>query len=317
MDVDNPKLGLHTVSTHNTGLNSTQRFTVLPNSGSIVMRGGTAENIPWALHQYKLEGGRLQKLRQVKQPCEHRYNMDILGVLVEGEELLAVACKGCGNIKLVNMETEEHHIAYSSKNGPYTLCLGEEGRIWVCCYNDNTVRELNCTTKIFTETGRTVSTTGSCYYMLCLPAPHKALVLSHTDWLEAVSCETGQQLWRLQGEVDGSKLDPKGLTQHELLLVADKTNSRILVLNPATGSLLQTFPSPGPAPWSFGWSRGRLLLRHETLENEKVWWISHLQLVAEHQSKSLKLSYLWLMCLVCGHFFGETPFFVSFGLGGI
>ncbi len=79
----------------------------------------------------------------MKLPCEHRPS-DMLGVMVEGQELLAVACRECRDINLMNLETGETHVAYSSENGPFTLCHGEAGRMWVYCRGHYTVRELNC-----------------------------------------------------------------------------------------------------------------------------------------------------------------------------
>ncbi len=288
------QLELCTISTHDTGLWEALRFTALPESGSIVMQGLTARDAPEALHQYRLEGGRLQKLRPVNMPCEHKYSCDILGVMVEGQELLAVACRWCGDIKLMNLEIGETHIAYSSEKEPFTLCHGEVGRIWVYCEGDDTVRELNCSSKTFTKTGRTVNTTDRCWYMHQLPTPHRALVLSHDDWLEAVSCETGQQLWRLEGKVDGERIDPRGVTVHpelQLLLVADWHNNRILVLDPETGSPLQTFHSPEPHPWHFCWSRVQLLLLHDAGGKEHI---SHLRLFDPQKGECL----IWFFFLM-------------------
>ncbi len=276
-------LELRTVSTYPTGLRA-RGFTALPESSSIVVSGQSAEHAPWALYQYKLEGGRLQQLRQVKWPCEHVFSDGILGVIVEGQELLAVACKSCGDIKLTNLETGETHVAYSSEKKPYKLCHGEAGRMWVHCRGDPTLRELSCNSKTFTETGRTVNTVGDFFDICYLPAPHRALVLSHGYWMEAISCETGQQLWRLEGDFDGKKIAPWGLTLHpelRLLLVADPRNNRILVLDPETRwSPLQTFPSPDP--WRFCWSRGRLLMWHPSHGRQPV---SYLQLVDPKKGK--------------------------------
>ncbi len=257
-----PRLELRTVSTHDTGRLYPWRFTALPESGSIVVEGLSAEYDPRNMHQYRLEGGRLQKLRGVKWPCEHVPD-DILGVMVEGQELLAVTCSNCEDIKLMNLETGETHVAYSSEKKLYRLCHGEAGRMWFFCWIDHTVRELNCSSKTFTETGRTVNTTDFCYYMCYLPAPHRALVITHRGWMEAVSCETGQLLWRLN-EVDGKDInfgrmifDP----QFALLIMVDRV--RLLLQNPSSGELLRSFFPPTHSAQIRNdvlWLRGQLLL---------------------------------------------------------
>ncbi len=270
------------ILTVNTGLKweHETRMTVLPDSGSVVLFGSIAKKSAqqdiYGLHQYRLEGGRLQKLRHVELPCEHEPKK-LLGVKVEEQELLAVACKHCGDIKLMNLETGETHVAYKSEKMPDTLCHGDAGRIWIYC-RDNTVTELNCTSKTFTVTRKTFDTSAEYHFMCYLPAPHRALIYSTSNWVEAVSAETGQQLWKLQGQVDGKTIQPAGMTldaEHQLLLTADSHGSRILVLDPETGSPLESFPMPHPQVYFKGyvgqlgsfdlcWSQGRLLLLHNS-----------------------------------------------------
>ncbi len=220
---------------------------MLPESGSIMVLGQTREDDPLALYQYRLDGGRLQKLRQVKLPCIHVFSPDILGVIVEGQELLAVACIDCGDIKLMNLETRETHVAYRSEMGPDTLCHGQAGRMWLTYRSDVLkVTELDCSSKTFTETGRTVKRIDWCRSLCYLPAPLKSLVLCYDGWMEAVSCETGQQLWWVGGEVEGKLvffIRVTFLPVHKLLVVMDITHDRVLVLDPGTGTLLQKFGS--------------------------------------------------------------------------
>ncbi len=196
--------------------------------------------------------------------------------MVKGQELVAVVCERCGDIRVMNLETGENHIAYISKKGPHRLCHGEVGRMWVVCRRDDTVRELNCSSKTFTETGRTVNTTLHCDNMCYLPTPHRALILSHYHkWIEAVSCETGQQLWSVAGLSGAVTFHP----QHQLLLVARTDTHQILALDPKTGSTAHTFYSY--LPRHFCWSRGRLLVLHTART-----YISHLQLIDEEKGES-------------------------------
>ncbi len=251
---------LHMVCSHDTGLWCAERFTVLLGSGSILVRGRRRYQDSLALYQYKLQGGRLEEMQQVDWPCQHE-PIDILDVIVEGKELLAVACEHCRDITLMNLETGETHVAYCSEKKPYTICHGEPGKIWVCCRGESSLRELNCSSKAFTETGNNITTTHHYYFMCYLPAPHRALVLSCGQSMEAVSADTGQQLWKLDGEVDGRKSSPWGVTfhaEHQLLLMAIGHN-RILVLDPWSGQILQSLLLPDD-PRTFTWLGNQLLL---------------------------------------------------------
>ncbi len=280
------ELEVRTVSTHSLDLKLTSwRITTLPESGSIVVLG--QEFTPHAtteVFQYKLEGGRLQKLSQMR-PCRHVPD-DILGVMVEGQELLAVACGECENIALVNLETREVTEALFMEK-THRLCHGEEDRIWVYCRTDNhTVRELNCSSKRFTETGRTVSTAHHCSDMCYLPHPHRALVLSQNKLMEAVSCETRQQLWTLDRGFYAVLIRVTFHSDLQLLVVVEYRSSRqdgILVVDPRTGEPLHTFPYHSPR--GICWSHGRLLL-HRARSSLASHWISHLELLDSHTGGS-------------------------------
>ncbi len=244
------------------------RFATLEQSNTILVLGAK-NNAPWALHQYRLEGGKLQKIRHIKLPCAHEYDIRMLGVVIKGQELLSVVCSECGDIKLLNLETGETHVAYRSEKVPHRLCLGEADCLWIWCWKDFTFREITCNSETFSETGRFFTRTprGLCSCMCFLPAPHRILAFKYRDWLEAVSCETGQQLWKLDGKVDDKKIDPHDIffhPAHHVLLVPE--NERILVLNPQTGHIQQVLPAS--YPHSFCWLGDRLLLLHGYYQRE-------------------------------------------------
>ncbi len=277
------RLELRTVTSHRTGLQATWGFKVMPESGSIVVWGQRTEDDPWTLCQFRLEGGKFQKVRQVEWPCEHMYHLDdsqLETLMVEGQELVIILCGHCRDIKLVHMETGDTEVACQIQEMSHAVCPGEVGRVWVC-ERDAKVRELDCSSKTFTETGRFVDLSNALlpWHLSYLPVPSGALILSHPDFIEAVSCETGEQLWELNGE----SVQPRGATfdpVHQLLLVADCYDDTILVLDPVAGSLLQTLPSPRSAPMEVVWNRGQLMtlhLQHGDFLSE----ISSVQLVDE------------------------------------
>ena len=92
---------------------------------------------------------------------------------------------------------------------------------------------------------------GKTYYSMCyIPSPYKLLVFSlwRDSLIISVSAETGEKVWEVTGEVDGKMCEPHGLLfspQHQVLLVADGKNCRVLVLHPRDGSHLQTIHFSG------------------------------------------------------------------------
>ncbi len=234
----------------NTGLYRTGAFTVLPTSGSIVVQGQASWTTPNALHHFRTVGTRLEKLRQCSMPCTHffasDYFMDLLGVTVQQEEMLAMLCQHCKDIKLMNMETGEVFVSYKrEQKKPHRMCHGEEGRMWVSCMKDNSVEELNCTSEALIGTGIIVNTIETFNSMAFLPLV-SALVLSHHRWVEVVSCDTGHQLWKLDN-IAGETISPREvafLPRLSSLIMADPQHDQLVTLNPGTGEPLQCLSLP-------------------------------------------------------------------------
>ncbi len=253
------QLKLEMIASHDTGKGFYRcSMVVLASSGDVVLSHDED------LVRYSLTENRFQRKPQLQQTCSH-YGKYVLSVMVEGQELLAVSCGKCGYIKLVNMETGESSVAYQSQQGPRQMCEGDPGKLWVYLYKDHLVKELSCTNKVFSETGVAVpvESCSMCY----LPAPHNALVVSpdeHRKPVKAFSRE-GELLWETLQQFDGKDIIPYGITfssTHQLLLLADWGNSRILVLSPRDGSILKSFTLPEEVrhPRLMGWFGDQLIL---------------------------------------------------------
>ena len=253
-------LKLRLRSTHDLELYLWQCLTVLPSSGDLVVLGQAAEEEPWALYLYRLKNGCLER-RSVQQPCRHLLDK-ILGLNVQGQEVIVVACYDCWDIKLVDPKTGKATVAYkNSQHRPDHLCCKEQGRLWVF---SNTapprVIELNCDKRPFTETGKAFKVQWLPLEFQYFPHPCNALVFSGLDgavW--AQSAETGEVLWKVSGKtIAGWKIKPQGMLAIPLLqvmLCADYFNNRILILDPVKGSILQTIQSPEEVgkPWNLCW----------------------------------------------------------------
>ncbi len=241
-------------------------FTVLPSSGDLVVLGQAAPDEAYALHIYRLSGGHLQRRRLVISPCQHPPNA-ILGLIVQTQELIVVACEDCKDIKLIHPQTGKATIAYENRhNPPDYLCQGEPGRLWVYSGNDHQLIELNYEKKIFTETGKRFTAVVRVRWLQYLHGFREALLHAGEHYgVYAQSTQDGSMLWRLEGQVDGRKIDPYRLLltpDHQAVLCADPSNNRILVLNPADGSVLQIIQLPDEVgyPYDLNWCRDQLVL---------------------------------------------------------
>ncbi len=234
---------------------------VLPSSGDIMLQGQETSSSPLALHIFRLSDGGLQR-RSVKNPCQDGLD-DILGLMVEGQEMIAAACRYCRDVKLVDPQTRATARAYHNPQfPPYHLCLAELGKLWVSSYSEPyQAIKLNCEMRTFTqEEGGVIQLDTRPVYLCYLPGSPAALVCSGGFKVRAVSCRDGSNLWNVDGKVAGCNFNPLGLSVHSgVILVADYNNHRIVVLSPA-GSVLQSIHLPKQVqnPKALCWSKDQL-----------------------------------------------------------
>ena len=217
-------------------------------SGIVVLRGKTSEQTPAAIHLYNPSTG-FTKLPEVKGLCEHDLQY-LLPVTMNNKELLAVSCPLCRMIRLLDVENEDVTVAFhDSRFYPGWMSHGEGDVMYVvhAVKGAKLVLELNTAQVPFTGPVRTIQSRMETYFGMCyIPSPHRLIVLSDNapgNTIRAVSAETGEKVWQVKGEVDGVQCEPNGMLfspQHQVLLVADGVNSRVLVLHPGDGSHLQT-----------------------------------------------------------------------------
>ena len=239
---------LKLLSTHDTGLPfwTWTKFTVM-SSGQVVVLGKTSEETPPAFHIFSLTSVGWKKLREVKCLCDHD-GVKIIPVTVNNKEQLAVSCLSCETIRLYNLDTLKVTTAFHNpKYYPSGMCHGENGKLYVVHSVNGgiPVLELGCSGETFSGPSKIVQSGMEMYYSMCyIPAPHRLIVFSDkTGTIRAVSAETGEKVWEVKGEVDGVECEPNDMlfsSQHQVLLVADGGNCRLLVLHPGDGSHLQT-----------------------------------------------------------------------------
>ncbi len=215
---------------------------------------------------------KLQRVEQFDASCDHfaegRSWLDFPGVCpveVAGRRYVAAACFWCHQVELTELTTGAMSRAYltGSDDGdfrPLDLCLGEPGKLWMVRLQmrdrgtldgEFDVVELDCTDIHFTPTGRgfPIPELKSCNSFCYFPPPYNSFVFSDSgpNRLLSVDAESGEKLWEFSGRVEGAHISCWGVTffpEHQVVLLADRTNFRLLVLEPSSGCPLQTLPLP-------------------------------------------------------------------------
>ena len=254
-------------------------------SGIVVLWGKTSEQTPAALHLYQNTSTGFTKLPEVKGLCEHDYPK-LLPVTINNKELLAVSCWDCEMIRLLDVETRDVTVAFhDSRFRPTRMSHGEGDVMYVVHGVKGAVQvlELHTAQVPFTGPVRTIQSGMERYYSMCyIPSPHRLIVLSlnkEPTLILAVSAETEEKVWEVKGEVDGVECEPHGMLfspQHQVLLVADGVNNRVLVLHPGDGSHLQTIQLDREMDviWELCLHQNKLVVHHHDGRKHKVSYFS-------------------------------------------
>ena len=240
-------MSLQHISTHQTGLVfwGWTRFTLLPETGQVVIWGKTVEADSPALHIYNGSSDSWQKERTETVFCEHLRGM-FLPVSVQQQQLLAVSCQKCHMIRLYNIKTREITTAFhNSSYYPACMCQGEADQIYVVhkVKGPVPILQLNCSQPQFTLE-KTIQSGMETWYDICYIPSHRQIAISsvHLGVVRAVSCDTEENAWEIQGEIQSAQCLPHRMVYspgHQALLVADGGNHRVLVVNPGIGSVIQ------------------------------------------------------------------------------
>ena len=226
-------------------------ITAIELKNQVVIHGRRTESDPRSLYTYQLDG--MVEETQVAALCQHgTFIYGLITVVRNGKELVAVLCKYCKDIKLVDMETKEVTPVFKSPVGSLIYMYpGPDGGLFVVVKTGN-ILQLNSSfsvTKTFDFSSFFNESflywwfshfTPVCY----LPAPHNTLVVNNTSELRAVSLQDGRQVWWSQ-KCEGFK--PHCLLflpQQDVLLVSAWFKPEVHVLNPSDGSTLQTIEIP-------------------------------------------------------------------------
>ena len=233
-------------------------ITAIESKNQVVFCGRRTLSDPWYLctFQKNLDG---KVETRMKAPCQHEFPLgyyELITVVQNGKELVAVFCYLCRYIKLFDMETEQVTPVFQlNPDSPLDMCSGPNGGLFVT-YRTGNIQQLDssfCVTNTFnvgewspigTRNYRGVNYNVRPHSLLCyLPAPHNTLVVNNKSELRSVSLQDGRQVWRQEcdGFVSNCLLF---LPQQDILLVSARYKPKVRVLNPSDGSTLQTIEIP-------------------------------------------------------------------------
>ena len=237
---------LRHLSTYDTGqFWGKTRFTVM-HSGLVVLWGKRSEETPGVFHLYQNTSD-WKKVGELKGLCEHDQFVYIVPWTVDDREFIGVSCYWCHTISLLDIETEKVTIAFqNTEYYPRHMCKGDGDVMYVInSVINNPVLELKIGEIRFTGPQKTIQCGMEWVYSMRYIPSYKLLVFScwEDNLVRAVNAETGEKVWEVSGEVEGIECEPHGTLyspQHQVLLVADGRNCRVLVLHPRDGSHLQT-----------------------------------------------------------------------------
>ena len=232
------------IATHDTELKELNSFIVLP-SKNIVLCGRVGRN-PYAYHIYSQSYNKLELKSTSKVACKHEVHMLPFG----SEDEFLATCEWCKKINLVDLRKDKTTTVFSGEDlWPGRLCDGARDQIFV--YSLGKVLELGVAKPKLLGPNKTIDTGLSNCLSVVYICPQRCVVLSDGSGgvVRAVSCDTKKNdiRWEVKGIVDGKMCDPQGLvylTQQDVLLVSDGSNTRVLVLDPRDGKHRQTIDLP-------------------------------------------------------------------------
>ena len=233
-----------------------QPMALMRTTGEIVFVRHVEKEGDLLLRLYTQQGESLYK-KNIKLPCDfgHRFEFNFLFVQILWKEYLVISCKVCKDIKLVDMETLEVTTAFSDDQQ-----LGKMSRGWHKLFVEvpSGFLELDCSRTKFTKIREIKSGKSGLTYRgdICyIPSPHSMIVtatwgvLKEGGTILAMSLdEPNDPMWSLcDKEVDGKILSPKCVlcsSRYDALIVLDRENKKVWVLNPASGEVLQNIDVP-------------------------------------------------------------------------
>ena len=205
------------MSKQNVDLPNFSKWTIIRKTGEVLIVCPVDKKDGVFLYLYTLQQGESPEKQKVELPCNHHFDdFNLLCMQILWREYLAISCRECKNIKLVDLETLEITTAFSDEQLVGKMCKGWR-KIYVEIKSGSV--ELDCSSTKFSkirqiETGEDVlkRSADMCY----VPSPHNMIVAVNWDlmhkggWIHAISTdENNRTMWCLSDkEEDGKIIKP-------------------------------------------------------------------------------------------------------------
>ena len=166
----------------------------MPSTGSVVVFGKERTR-DLAFHVYKKTGETWQKQKIIPSLCSHKRCDDLLCIVMNGNELLAVSCLACECIRVCDVDGTTVSVAFhNGKYCPTLMCNGVPGFMYFLhvpiLKSKLKLLLLNCVQSMFVVGKSRPVDLKTCYSMAYIPAPHRLIAM--TDALSG-KCMVGKK----------------------------------------------------------------------------------------------------------------------------
>ena len=173
--------------------------------------------------------------------CRHDLFNNILSVTISGREYLCNSCFVCGNIRLIDLQTNEATVAYYAE--VWKMCHGDKGSLYIASEGQISILDVTRTTFTLQYTFPDIENVRP--DNMCHIAESGLLVFSSMKKLFcAVNTQDGSTVWDASTQlIDRSGCEFLGLIFHpetKMLVVGDHVNDTLMVADSETGDVLQS-----------------------------------------------------------------------------
>ena len=221
------------LSTHATGINGFDHgFTVMPQSGDVVVSGDILHKSRPTLFVFSLVDGKLNK-KKIPLSCEHYMFEFYSSLIINEQERLAVACPECFDLKLYDFQKGEWRtVLFTSKVTAF--CDGGNDTIFAK-KEDNSIEQLDTSGRVFLGPLKKLRPNVEDYSsMCCIPPPANELVLGDMFQMVAISADTGKTIHDRNNVGQSVAFSAK---YHVLL--AQTMAEKVIIVNPEIGCIIQ------------------------------------------------------------------------------